>query len=264
MRISLMPTCLVDVMTPDVARSTVMLLERLGHEVVFDRRQTCCGQMHTNTGYYKEAAPVVRSFVDTFESQLEEVDAIVMPSGSCAGCVREQHPLVARHEGDAELEERAAAVAAKTYELSELLVDVLKVTDVGAYFPHTVTYHPTCHSMRILKVGPRPLRLLRAVEGIEVVNLPQSDTCCGFGGTFSVKNDATSDAMVTDKAANVVASGAEYVVAGDASCLMNIGGKLHREHAGDSAPRAIHLAQILASTREEPFVPSGTILGRAS
>lgn len=256
-----MTTCLVDVMAPDVARSTVRLLERLGHEVVFDPRQTCCGQMHTNSGYYTEAAGVVRSFVDTFEPALDTVDAIVMPSGSCAGCVRDQHQLVARHEGDVELEERAAAVAAKTYELSELLVDVLKVTDVGAYFPHTVTYHPTCHSMRVLKVGARPLKLLRGVEGITVVNLPQSDTCCGFGGTFSVKNDATSDAMVTDKAANVVASGAEYVVAGDASCLMNIGGKLARTGA---APRSVHLAQILASTRDEPFVPSGTILGRAS
>jgi len=261
MRISLMTTCLVDVMAPDVAASTVRLLERLGHEVVFDRRQTCCGQMHTNTGYYTEAAPVVRQFVDTFEPSLDEVDAIVMPSGSCAGCVRDQHALVAQHEGDSELEERAGRVAAKTYELSELLVDVLKVTDVGAYFPHTVTYHPTCHSMRVLKVGPRPLKLLRAVEGIEVVNLPESDTCCGFGGTFSVKNDATSDAMVTDKAANVVRTGADFVVAGDASCLMNIGGKLHRTGA---APKPVHLAQILASTRVEPFVPSETILGRAS
>lgn len=261
MRISLMTTCLVDVMAPDVAASTVRLLERLGHEVVYDPRQTCCGQMHTNTGYYREAAPVVRSFVDTFEPQLDRIDAIVMPSGSCAGCVREQHALVARHEDDAELEERAGHVAAKTYELSELLVDVLKVTDVGAYFPHTVTYHPTCHSMRFLKVGPRPLKLLRAVEGIEVVNLPSSDTCCGFGGTFSVKNDATSDAMVTDKAANVVASGADYVVAGDASCLMNIGGKLSRTGA---RPRPIHLAQILASTKDEPFVPSDVMMGRAS
>ena len=261
MRISLMTTCLVDVMAPDVAASTVRLLERLGHEVVYDPRQTCCGQMHTNTGYYREAAPVVRSFVDTFEPQLDRIDAIVMPSGSCAGCVREQHALVARHEDDAGLEERAGHVAAKTYELSELLVDVLKVTDVGAYFPHTVTYHPTCHSMRVLKVGPRPLKLLRAVEGIEVVNLPSSDTCCGFGGTFSVKNDATSDAMVTDKAANVVASGADYVVAGDASCLMNIGGKLSRTGA---RPRPIHLAQILASTKEEPFVPSDVMMGRAS
>lgn len=256
-----MTTCLVDVMAPDVARSTVRLLERLGHEVVFDPSQTCCGQMHTNTGYYREAAPVVRSFVDTFEPQLETVDAIVMPSGSCAGCVRDQHRLVAQHEGDAALEERAAHVASKTYELSELLVDVLKVTDVGAYFPHTVTYHPTCHSMRLLKVGPRPLKLLRAVEGIEMVNLPSSDTCCGFGGTFSVKNDATSDAMVTDKAENVVRSGAEFVVAGDASCLMNIGGKLSRTGA---APRPVHLAQILASTKDEPFVPSDVILGRAS
>ncbi|MCG7426418.1 (Fe-S)-binding protein [Helcobacillus massiliensis] len=261
MRIALMATCLADVMAPDVARSTVELLERLGHEVVFDKRQTCCGQMHTNTGYFREAAPVVRQFVDVFEPQLEDVDAIVMPSGSCAGAVRDQHALVARRAGDADLEERAGRVSAKTYELSELLVDVLKVTDVGAYFPHTVTYHPTCHSMRFLKVGPRPLRLLRAVEGITVVNLPESDTCCGFGGTFSVKNAETSNAMVTDKANNVVKSGADFVVAGDASCLMNIGGKLARQ---GQRPRPIHLAQILNSTKENPFVPSSTLLGRAS
>src|SRR5699024_7546805 len=137
----------------------------------------------------------------------------------------------------------------------------LKVTDVGAYFPHTVTYHPTCHSMRVLKVGPRPLKLLRALAGIEVANLPQSDSCCGFGGSFAAKDDAPSDGMVTDKAANVVASGADFVVAGDASCLMTIGGKLGRTGA---APQSIHLAQILAATREEPFVTSETILGRAS
>lgn len=261
MKIALMSTCLADVMAPDVARSTVELLERLGHEVVFPKDQTCCGQMHTNTGYYAEAAPVVRQFVKVFEPQLDEVDAIVMPSGSCAGAVREQHRMVARHQQDSGLEAASERVSAKTYELSELLVDVLKVTDVGAFFPHTVTYHPTCHSMRFLKVGPRPLRLLRAVEGISVVNLPQSDTCCGFGGTFSVKNKDVSNAMVTDKAANVVKSGADFVVAGDASCLMNIGGKLARN--GDR-PRAIHLAQILNSTKERPFEPSDTILGRAS
>jgi L-lactate dehydrogenase complex protein LldE len=259
-RIALMSTCLNDVLFPDVARSTAELLQRLGHEVVFDRAQTCCGQMHVNTGYLGEAAPVVRRFVDTFERQLDSVDAILMPSGSCTGCVRDQHPLVARHESDEDLETRAREVGSHTYELSELLVDVLKVTDVGAYFPHAVTYHPTCHSMRFLKVGAKPLRLLRAVEGITVKNLPDSDTCCGFGGTFSVKNKEVSEAMVSDKAANVVASGAEFVVAGDSSCLMNIGGRLRREGL---APKPVHMAQILASTRERPFVPAERILGRA-
>jgi L-lactate dehydrogenase complex protein LldE len=244
MRISLMTTCLVDVMAPDVARATVMLLERLGHEVVFDRRQTCCGQMHTNSGYYTEAAPIVRSFVDTFEPSLESVDAIVMPSGSCAGCVRDQHALVARHEGDAELEERASAVAAKTYELSELLVDVLKVTDVGAYFPHSVTYHPTCHSMRFLKVGPRPLKLLRAVEGIEVKNLPESDTCCGFGGTFAVKFEAISVAMAQQKVEHALETGADYLVSTDVSCLMHLESYIKKENL---PLKCLHIADVLAS-----------------
>lgn len=260
MRIALMPTCLNDVLFPDVARSTTELLQRLGHEVVFDRAQTCCGQMHVNTGYLGKAAPVVRQFVDTFERQLDTVDAILMPSGSCTGCVRDQHRLVARHESDEDLERRSREVAARTYELSELLVDRLGVTDVGAFFPHAVTYHPTCHSMRFLKVGAKPLRLLRAVEGITVKNLPDSDTCCGFGGTFSVKNKEASEAMATDKADSVVASGADFVVAGDSSCLMNIGGRLHRQR---QAPKPVHLAQILASTREQPFVPAERILGRA-
>lgn len=259
MRISLMQTCLNDVMFPDVAISTVHLLERLGHEVVVEPEQTCCGQMHTNSGYFDEATSIVRHHVDVYEKSLDTVDAIVVPSGSCAGAFREQHGMLARRAGDAELERRTEAISAKTYELSELLVDVLKVTDVGAYFPHTVTYHPTCHSMRFLKVGARPLKLLRAVEGISVVNLPESDSCCGFGGTFSVKNGDVSGAMVTDKAKNVVASGAEFVTAGDPSCLMNIGGRLAR--LGES-PRAVHLAQILASTREHPFVPGRKILER--
>jgi L-lactate dehydrogenase complex protein LldE len=248
-RIALFITCLADALYPDVGRATVALLERLGHEVDFPSEQTCCGQMHVNTGYQPEALPLVRHFVETFEPY----EAIVAPSGSCVGSVRHQHAMVARGQGDEELARRADAIAERTYELSELLVDVLGVEDVGAYYPHRVTYHPTCHSLRLLRVGDKPLRLLRHVRGMTLVELPGADQCCGFGGTFALKNAETSTAMLADKMRNVLDTGAEAVTAGDSSCLMHIGGGLSRLRSGT---RTIHLAEILASTdtpaRTEP------------
>ena len=245
MRIALFVTCLGDVLFPDVGRATVAVLERLGHEVVFPAAQTCCGQMHTNTGYQGDAVGLVRHHVDVFEQALADgCEAVVAPSGSCAGSVRHQHAMLARRAGDEQLAERAEAVAAKTYELSELLVDVLGVTDVGASYPHRVTYHPTCHSLRMLRVGEKPLQLLRQVRGIDLVELPGADSCCGFGGTFSVKNADTSTAMLADKMSSVLATRAEVVTAGDASCLMHIGGGLSRLKTG---VRPVHLAEILAS-----------------
>lgn len=241
MRIALFLTCLGDAVHPEVGRATVTLLERLGHEVVFPADQTCCGQMHVNTGYQREAVPLVRHHVETFEPY----DVIVAPSGSCVGCVRHQHAMVARGAHDERLAERAGAVAARTYELSELLVDVLGVEDVGAYYPHRVTYHPTCHSLRMLRVGDKPLRLLRHVRGMTLLELPEADQCCGFGGTFALKNADTSTAMLADKMRNVLSTGAEVTTAGDASCLMHIGGGLSRLRSGT---RTIHLAEILAST----------------
>ncbi|HEX6937436.1 MAG TPA: (Fe-S)-binding protein [Actinomycetes bacterium] len=247
MRIALFVTCLADGLFPDVGRATVRLLERLGHEVVFPERQTCCGQMHTNTGYQREALPLVRHHVEVFEPY----DLVVAPSGSCVGSVRHQHAMLARRAGDEHLAARAEAVASRTYELSELLVDVLGVDDVGAHFPHRVTYHPTCHSLRLLRVDDKPLRLLRNVRGMDLVELPDADQCCGFGGTFAVKNADTSTAMLADKMRNVLGTGAEAVTAGDASCLMHIGGGLSRLRAGT---RTLHLAEILASTDEHPAV----------
>ncbi|MDQ1586039.1 MAG: L-lactate dehydrogenase complex protein LldE [Actinomycetota bacterium] len=241
MRIALFATCLVDGLFPEVGRATVSLLERLGHEVVFPPGQTCCGQMHTNTGYQREALPLVRHHVEVFEPY----DVVVAPSGSCVGSVRHQHALVARAGGDDRLAERAEAVSARTYELSELLIDVLGVENVGAVFPHRVTYHPTCHSLRLLRVGDKPLRLLRNVRGIDLVELPDADQCCGFGGTFAVKNADTSTAMLADKMAAVLRTGAEVASASDASCLMHIGGGLSRLRTGT---RTVHLAEILAST----------------
>jgi L-lactate dehydrogenase complex protein LldE len=246
-RIALFVTCLADGLFPDVGRATVTLLERLGHQVVFPDRQTCCGQMHVNTGYQREALPLVRHHVDVFEPY----DVVVAPSGSCVGSVRHQHAMVARRAGDDDLAERAEAVAGRTYELSELLVDVLGVEDVGAHFPHRVTYHPTCHSLRMLHVDDKPLRLLRKVRGIDLVELPDGDQCCGFGGTFAVKNADTSTAMLADKMRHVLATGAEVVSAGDASCLMHIGGGLSRLRTGT---RTLHLAEILAATEDHPVV----------
>jgi L-lactate dehydrogenase complex protein LldF len=170
--------------------------------------------------YQPEALPLVRHFVETFEPY----EAIVAPSGSCVGSVRHQHAMVARGQGDEELARRAEAVAERTYELSELLVDVLGVEDVGAYYPHRVTYHPTCHSLRMLRVGEKPLRLLRNVRGMTLLELPDADQCCGFGGTFALKNAETSTAMLADKMRNVLDTGAEALTAGDSSCLMHIGG----------------------------------------
>jgi L-lactate dehydrogenase complex protein LldE len=201
--------------------------------------------MHVNTGYQREALPLIRRYAEVFSG----ADAVVVPSGSCAGSVRHQHAMVARRLGDEALARRAEAVAARTWELSELLTDVLGVEDVGAYYPHRVTYHPTCHSLRVLGVGDRPLRLLRQVAGIALAELPEAAACCGFGGTFAVKNADTSTAMLADKMRHVLSTGAEVCTAGDSSCLMHIGGGLSRLRAG---VRTVHLAEILASTRTVP------------
>jgi L-lactate dehydrogenase complex protein LldE len=240
MRVALFITCLADAVYPNVGKATVELLERLGHEVVFPQAQTCCGQMHINTGYQRESLPLIQHHVDVFE----QYEAIVAPSGSCVGSVRHQHAEVAQRAGRERLAARAEAVAAHTYELSEFLVDVLGVEDVGASYPHRVTYHPTCHSLRMLRVGDKPLRLLRAVRGIDLVELPDADQCCGFGGTFALKNADTSVAMLADKMRHIIGTGAEAVCAGDSSCLMHIGGGLSRLRA-DAKP--VHLAEILAS-----------------
>jgi L-lactate dehydrogenase complex protein LldE len=253
MRIALFVSCLVDGLYPQVGQATVRLLRRLGHDVEVPLSQTCCGQMHINTGYPREAVPLVRNHVDAFSGY----EAVVVPSGSCTGSIRHQHADVARRSGDEALAERADQVAAHTYELSELLVDVLGVTDVGASFPHRVTYHPTCHSLRLLGVGDRPLRLLRAVRGIDLVELPAAEQCCGFGGTFALKNPDVSTAMLADKMANVLATRAEIATAGDASCLMHIGGGLSRLRSG---VRTVHLAEILAST--EPDAPVAAMANR--
>ena len=242
MRVALYVTCLVDGLFPDVGKATVRLLHRLGCEVAVPLEQTCCGQMHINTGYPKAALPLIRNEVAAFAGY----DAVVLPSGSCTGSVRHQHAELAEASGDRELADAVRELSGRTYELSEFLVDVLRVTDVGAYYPHRVTYHPTCHSLRLLGVADRPLQLLREVAGIDLVELPQAESCCGFGGTFALKNAGVSTAMLADKMRAVLDTGAEVCSAGDSSCLMHIGGGLGRLRSG---VRTVHLAQILASAR---------------
>ncbi|HUB76141.1 MAG TPA: (Fe-S)-binding protein [Solirubrobacteraceae bacterium] len=221
MRVALFATCVADTLFPAAAIATVTLLERLGIEVCFPEEQTCCGQMHLNAGYPEQAAALAARTERAFAG----FEAVVAPSASCAAMVRH-------------------STALPVHELSQFLVTVLGVEDVGAYYPHRVAYHPTCHSLRLLRVGDAPLRLLRAVRGLELVELAQADGCCGFGGTFAVKNADVSAAMLTDKLRAIGDSGAEVCTALDASCLMQIGGGLHRQRAG---VRTVHLAEILAS-----------------
>ena len=243
MRIALFITCVNDTLSPHTGPATVTVLERLGHEIVFPVEQTCCGQMHANSGYQLKAIPLVRRFVRAFGNPA--IDAVVTPSGSCAAMVHDQYGRLAEMSDDPALRSEVAALQPKVHELSQFLVDALGVEDVGAYFPHQVTYHPTCHSLRLLKVGDAPLRLLRNVRGIRLVELPDATSCCGFGGTFAVKNADTSTAMLADKLRNVLDTGAEVCTALDNSCLLQIGDGLSRERAG---ARAVHLAEILAGT----------------
>ena len=224
MRVGLFVTCFGDMLFPEASKAVVRVLERLGHEVEFPPEQTCCGQLHANSGYRAEALALAARFERIFE----RFDAVVSPSSSCVGMIREFRP----------------ALAMRVFELSELLVTHLGVEDVGAYFPHRVTYHPTCHSLRVTKVGDAPLRLLRAVRGLDLVDLPEAAECCGFGGTFAVKNAETSTAMLADKCQAVLSTGAEICTAVDSSCLMQIGGGLARQRSG---VRTMHLAEILAS-----------------
>jgi L-lactate dehydrogenase complex protein LldE len=229
-RVGLFVTCLGDTLFPSTGQAVVTLLERLGVEVEFPEEQTCCGQMHLNSGYADEGRTLARRFAAVFGGY----EAVVTPSASCAGMIREQ----------------LGADAPPVYELSEYLVDVLGVDDVGAYYPHRVAYHPTCHSLRALRVGDRPSRLLSRVRGMELVELPDALECCGFGGTFAVKNADVSTAMLSDKVRNVLDTHAEVVCAVDSSCLMQIGGGLSR---GRTGVRTAHLAEILASTENEPW-----------
>lgn len=241
MQLSLFITCFNDTLFPNTGKAVVQLMQRLGHEVVFPMEQTCCGQMHFNTGYQEETIQLVRKFVDIFG----DAEVVVAPSASCVGMIKEFYPEVAERADDPQLAKRVDELIPRVFELSQFLVDELGIDDVGAYYPHRVTYHPTCHSLRMLQVGDAPLRLLRNVKGLELVPLPQAMECCGFGGTFAVKNADTSMAMLGDKIRHIKDTEAEVCVSADNSCLMHIGGGMNRQRAG---VEVVHLAEVLAST----------------
>jgi L-lactate dehydrogenase complex protein LldE len=244
LQISLFITCYNDTLFPGTGKSVVRLLERLGHRVEFPFEQTCCGQMHYNTGYQPEAMPLLRRFVEVFKN----AEAVCIPSSSCVAMVRDHYTKMAEAARDAALMGDVEDLLPRVFEFSELLVHKLGVEDVGAYYPHRVTYHASCHSLRSLHLGDVPMRLLRKVRGIELVDLERIDECCGFGGTFAVKNGEVSAAMLEDKLRCVMNTRAEVCTAVDNSCLMHIFGGLHRQGAGI---RTVHLAEILAATEED-------------
>jgi L-lactate dehydrogenase complex protein LldE len=245
MRASLFITCYNDTLFPETGRAVVRLLERLGVTVEFHPKQTCCGQMHANTGFRREAYEQANRFVRMYQG----AEVVVIPSSSCVAMIRDQYPGLIEELGTPKLRELFQSLLPRVYELSEFLTDRLGVDDVGAYFPHRVTYHASCHGLRGLHIGDRPMRLLNRVRGLELVPIENIDRCCGFGGTFSIKNAEVSSAMVSAKLGDVLSTRAEYCTALDNSCLMHIGGALHREFAGT---RTVHIAQILASTENAP------------
>jgi len=239
MKVSLFVTCLVDQMWTSVGAGTVAVLRRVGCDVEFDNRQTCCGQPAFNTGYRDEARQVAQRFIRIFEES--KADAIVSPSGSCTAMVHHYPELFA---GDKEWEPRARAMATRTHELSAFLVRVLKIADVGASWSGKLTWHDACHGLRDLNLKNEPRTLIRNVRGVELVELENAEACCGFGGTFSVKYPEISVAILDQKIEAIERSGVQAVVSGDASCLMQIGGRLSRNR---SNVRVMHLAELLAS-----------------
>lgn len=257
MRIAVFSTCIADAMFPQAPQATTVLLERLGHQVVFPKGQACCGQMHINSGYFEDALPLVRNHVKVFSPILNgEWDAIVVPSGSCTGSIKHQQAMIAERAGDKRLAEKSRIIAENTWDLPALLTEFLGVEDVGAYFPHSVTYHPTCHSMRITRVGDAPSRLLSKVAGATILPLPDAEQCCGFGGTFSMKYPEVSTALATEKARAATSTNAEVLVADDYSCLMNIMGRMSRLGLG---MRAMHISEVLAGTKDRPFAPISSL-----
>ena len=243
MKISLFITCYNDTLFPETGKAVVRVLERLDHSVEFPLEQTCCGQMHFNTGYRKEAYPLAKRLVSIFR----EAEVVCIPSSSCVAMMREYYPALAEENDDAAFAEEVKKFLPRVFEFTELLVDHLGVEDVGAYYPHRVTYHASCHGLRSLHLGDKPAKLLRQVRGIELVELENVDRCCGFGGTFAVKNAEVSAAMLGDKMRTLLHTRAEICTACDNSCLMHIEGALHRQFAG---MRTVHIAEILAS--EDP------------
>lgn len=237
MKVTLFATCLVDMFQTNVGKATTELLERLGCEVEFPESQVCCGQPAYNSGYVENAKEAMKNMITTFQS----AEYVVTPSGSCATMFKE-YPAI--FKGDPKWEEPAKSLADKTYELTQFIVDVLGVTDVGAHLEGKATYHTSCHMTRLLGVKDAPFTLLSHVKGLELEPLPNAQNCCGFGGTFSVKMTAISEQMVDEKVDSVTKTGADYLIGADCGCLMNIGGRMERR---DKPVRVMHIAEVLNS-----------------
>lgn len=237
MKVSLFITCMCDIMSSEVGKHTVEILERVGCEVDFPEAQTCCGQPAFNSGYLQESKEAMKQMMRAFKDS----EYVVGPSGSCVGMLREYPKIFA---GDPKWEEPAKELAEKTYEITQFLVDVLGIEDVGATFRGKVTYHPSCHMTRILGIKEAPKKLLKNVKGIDLVELQQAEDCCGFGGTFAVKSPVISGEMVKEKSRHVAETRAEYLVGGDMACLMNIGGRMTRERKNI---KVVHITEILNS-----------------
>jgi L-lactate dehydrogenase complex protein LldE len=240
MKIHLFIACYNDTLFPETGQAVVRILERLGHQVIFPEAQTCCGQMHFNTGYRAEAYPLARRMM----AQFRDAEVVCIPSSSCVALIRESYRELAEENNDHAMLAELTHFIPRCLEFSELLVDHLRITDLGASFPHRVTYHASCHGLRTLCLGSRPTTLLQAVRGLELLPLAGLEQCCGFGGTFAVKNAEVSGAMLAEKARAIANTGAEIVTAVDNSCLMHLNGYLHRQYSGI---RTMHLAEILAS-----------------
>jgi L-lactate dehydrogenase complex protein LldE len=237
MKVSLFITCLADVFYPGVGKDTVEILERLGCKVDFPENQTCCGQPAYNSGYHKEAKDVAKHMIKTFEPS----DYVVSPSGSCVSMI---HEYVHLFHDDEEWKRKAMALTDKTFELTQFIVDVLKMEDVGATFSTTATYHTSCHMTRLLGVKDAPMKLLDNVKGLKFTSLPNKENCCGFGGTFSVKMVPISEQMVNEKIEHIEETNAEVLIGADCGCLMNIGGRIERQ---GKPIKVVHIAQVLNS-----------------
>lgn len=245
MKVSLFITCYSDTLFPKTGQAVVEVLERLGHEVEFRPEQTCCGQAHWNTGYLHEAIPIIRKFVRTFL----DAECVVVPSSSCVAMVRDQYLKAAHLAQDAKLAGEVELLTPRVYEFTEFLLNRLGVDDLGAVYPHRVTYHASCHSVRSLNLGDGPIRLLKKVKRLELQPIDDPANCCGFGGTFAVKNFDVSAAILSETVRAVLNTGAEVLTAVDNSCLMHIFGSLHRQR---TLVRSAHIAEILASQGAEP------------
>jgi L-lactate dehydrogenase complex protein LldE len=244
-RVALFVTCLVDLFRPTVGFSAVKLLEDAGCEVEVPAAQTCCGQPAYNSGDKADARAIAEQVIRTFETY----DFVVVPSGSCGGMIKAHYGEL--FHGDPNWSPRAEALSAKTFELMTFLVDVLGVTSVAARFDGTVTYHDSCSGLRELGIRAQPRQLLGSVEGLSLTELRDADVCCGFGGTFCVKYGEISNTIVSKKTANVAASGAGTLLAGDMGCLLNMAGKLKRE---GSAVEVRHVAEVLAGMADGPAI----------